>query len=690
MATDKGFGGSESFSLNKLQRNSKIALGVSGAALLGLQALPACANPAAPPASIKSISFDRNQQVVVQFANNGSFPAVPHLLDVPGPSHRVVFDFVNASLDRGALPSPQIFTERVAKSLPLVRSVRYQTLTSTPKPTARIVIDLPEKLEVKPKVVKLEEDMVVLSLGEGVDLSAKPVTEEGGPKSFGGQQQNERVAGSQASGSKTLIASAPKPGGHNPAAASQNTSAESTDANELITESAGDTPMSSPSADESAAQGAPVEVSSNSTPVETAPSPGSHVAADSAGDGESNVGTWDWTAGQASQAAEPAVKTAQATSRERNAGSVAASTNASVAKNAAPRAIAQAGSADDSAIQAELHKESGAGSSAAPVELKPAMPEPEETGSGAATRPASAPASAPAPAGAAPVESEPVSAEPEAPAARPTLREAPVPGSAQSQPIDVTGDDSDAPAPVLQKRVPPKRAAAPVKKEEPIEQEVRTETADQAPEAEVDGPGAGVSADNKAQAKDVYNKAVQAHLSGKLDEAIAAYQKALTINPEFSQAHCNLGLIYNQQHNYAKALSEFRKSLAINPRDAITYNGIGAALRAQKDMLGAIKNWQTAVSLDPKLATAHYNLGTAYEIQKEPDKALESYKQAVKNDYRLGEAYYRMGLIMEKKHLTDEASAQYERALKVANNAEFSEDARQRLATLTNQKRAKR
>ena len=224
---------------------------------------------------------------------------------------------------------------------------------------------------------------------------------------------------------------------------------------------------------------------------------------------------------------------------------------------------------------------------------------------------------------------------------------------------------------------------------------------DQAPEQEIDGPaskmslpensqGSKTTAESKAEAKAAYNKAVQAHLAGKLPEAISEYQNALTLNPEFSQAHCNLGLIFNQQHNYAKALSEFRKALAINPKDAITYNGIGAALRAEKDMVGAIKNWQTAVSLDPKLATAHYNLGTAYEMQKDVDRAMESYRQAVKNDYRLGEAYYRMGLIMERKHLTEEATEQYSRALKVASNAEFSEDARQRLASLSNKKSAKR
>jgi tetratricopeptide (TPR) repeat protein len=188
--------------------------------------------------------------------------------------------------------------------------------------------------------------------------------------------------------------------------------------------------------------------------------------------------------------------------------------------------------------------------------------------------------------------------------------------------------------------------------------------------------------DKTKLARDSYNLAVKAHLSGKLSEAIVAYKNAIAANPELAEAHSNLGLIYNQQHKYELAVSEFQKALAVNPKDAITYNGIGAALRAQKDLSGAIKNWLTAVSLDPKLATAHYNLGVAYELQRDYDRSLTSYEEAIKCDYRLGEAYYRMGMILEKRHRIEDARAKFKAALKASENADYSADARQRLALL--------
>ncbi|MBP9092849.1 tetratricopeptide repeat protein [bacterium] len=190
----------------------------------------------------------------------------------------------------------------------------------------------------------------------------------------------------------------------------------------------------------------------------------------------------------------------------------------------------------------------------------------------------------------------------------------------------------------------------------------------------------------KIQARRFFNKAVKEHLSGQLAQAIADYKAALAIDPELGDAHSNLGLAYNQQHNYANALAEFRKALAVNPSDAITYNGVGAALRAQKDVPGAIKNWETSVKLNPKLAVAHYNLGTAYESQGDLDRAMVSYESATRNDQRLGEAFYRMGLIMMKKHKSEEAKEQFKRALKISENSDYSEDARLKLAVISKAK----
>lgn len=480
---------------------------LSLAALLAVQTASAASAETLP---IKKISVDASKQLVVEFGGTaGSFPASPHVLDLPGPNHRVVLDFTDAIIDKTSLPSSDELSTAVIQSLPFVKSVRYSNLENAPTPTARIVLDVPEDSKFKPRVVKLEEGVITISLGD-------------------------ELPGATASGAPAVTPIS----------------------------DAGETPIGDAT---TAAQAQPV---TDTTPVA------------STSNSSTNPG-WDWSGGQnvSSPSDTPTLKPALAT-------------------GIAPTEVAAA----------------PADSAPSPIGL--------------------APDSAPTPSAA---------AEPTAEAVAPT------PESAAAPPIEPAGSSTSAPV-------------------------------ETAPVAE---------GDKKLLSVKRYNAAVQFHLQGKLQEAIAEYKSALLANPALSEAHSNLGLIYNQQHNYAQALAEFRKALAINPKDAITYNGIGAALRAEKDLLGAIKNWQTAVSLDGKLATAHYNLGTAYEIQKEYDKALSSYTSAVKNDYRLGEAYYRMGLIMERKRRPDDAAEQFQEALKVSGDSEYSEDARQRLAFLNQSKKGK-
>lgn len=528
-------------------------VGVAG--LLGVLATQSALAEDGASLPIKRIFVDESRQVVVEFApKEGAFPAVPHVLDLPGPNHRVVFDFADATVDRASLPPAEELSAAVAKSLPFVKSLRYSNLSNTAKPTARVVLDLPENVKVKPRVVKLEEGQITISLGE--------------------ESQSPEVALSDGSG------------------------AQGSDAVTGATDAQPSSTLSGP----------------QTNAVVSAPAAGDATA--------STPQAWDWSAGGQSSptvAAQPAVE----------------STTPAPAAGELP--------------------------AAAEPELKPAIPV------AGATQVTEIPASAP-------VEQSTPAPAVESPAVQPVADSAPI--------AEATSVSQGVPAsePAAQEAATPSaEAALPEAKQTQPSQEPGAASAEQPRDAE--------SKNSSLEAVKRYNRAVQAHLSGKLVDAVSEYQAALKLNPNLSEAHSNLGLIFNQQHNYAQALSEFRKALAINPRDAITYNGIGAALRAQKDLLGAIKNWQTAVSLDPQLATAHYNLGTAYEIQKDYDKALESYKQAVKNDYRLGEAYYRMGLIMERRHRTEEAAEQFSQALKVSSNSEYSEDARQRLAFLTQSKK---
>ncbi len=572
-----------------LMKIGSISLALSGIAL-ATTAAPSVFAAGTKPLPIERIGLDNARQLVIQFASQpGAFPSVPNVLDLPGPNHRVVVDFVDATIDKAKIPSVDDIKTAMSKVLPVINGIRYSILPNAAKPTARIVIDLPEDLKITARVVKLEESSVTINLGEAVQNLVVP-----------------------SKSSKSNVSSLPATQSNSPGTVAT-TRFEAVETVPVVPPAFSQTTVS--------ADGETVALKPEQKLEDPkAPIAGTKTSASS--------GSWDWNT-PADNAL--ATKIAETKSIEQD-----------VVKS--PKELANPAAVNTAPVKQMAEAEPV--TTAAPVDVSPAAVTNvvnEETKS--VTRTTEAPAQTPA--------QTPVETTTEAPTPKAEMTEV-QPTSAQVD-AAVSGKTTSAPAPDG--------------------------------DAAVVTPEAPKSASSTALAVKLYNAAVRNHLSGKLAEAINDYKGALAANPSLAEAHSNLGLIYNQQHNYAGALGEFHKALAINPKDAITYNGIGAALRAEKDLPGAIRNWQTAVDIDPKLATAHYNLGTAFEIQKDYDRALEAYKDAVENDYRLGEAYYRMGLINQRKNRLEDAATQFKEALKVSPNSEYTEDAKKQLAAMKIQKK---
>jgi len=51
------------------------------------------------------------------------------------------------------------------------------------------------------------------------------------------------------------------------------------------------------------------------------------------------------------------------------------------------------------------------------------------------------------------------------------------------------------------------------------------------------------------------------------DKAIAAYERALELDPRYPNAHYNLGLIYEHRRDWANARRMFEQALRVNPAD---------------------------------------------------------------------------------------------------------------------------
>jgi tetratricopeptide (TPR) repeat protein len=115
-------------------------------------------------------------------------------------------------------------------------------------------------------------------------------------------------------------------------------------------------------------------------------------------------------------------------------------------------------------------------------------------------------------------------------------------------------------------------------------------------------------------------------------EAIAAYKNVLQIDPLHAAAYINLGTLYYNRQDYARAESHYRKAVEVDPRYALAYFDLGNVLDETGRVEEAITAYKTALQLAPTYADAYYNLALAYEKTRQPRPALRHWRAYVRLD----------------------------------------------------------
>jgi tetratricopeptide (TPR) repeat protein len=90
--------------------------------------------------------------------------------------------------------------------------------------------------------------------------------------------------------------------------------------------------------------------------------------------------------------------------------------------------------------------------------------------------------------------------------------------------------------------------------------------------------------------------------SKKLDDAIAAYKKAIEMNPKFGQPYRNLGIIYYRLGKYEVAIQLYKKSIDLleaKEDKGISWNRLGDAYRRLGDYGNALAAYQKASEMAP-------------------------------------------------------------------------------------------
>lgn len=106
------------------------------------------------------------------------------------------------------------------------------------------------------------------------------------------------------------------------------------------------------------------------------------------------------------------------------------------------------------------------------------------------------------------------------------------------------------------------------------------------------------------------------------EDAPAAYQRALEMDPDHSDAHVNLGRLLQEAGEYDNAEKHYRAALESEPENVLAAFNLGTLLEDMGRIHDAIAAYKNASSF----ADAHYNLSRLYELVGEHSEALKHLK----------------------------------------------------------------
>jgi lipoprotein NlpI len=159
------------------------------------------------------------------------------------------------------------------------------------------------------------------------------------------------------------------------------------------------------------------------------------------------------------------------------------------------------------------------------------------------------------------------------------------------------------------------------------------------------------------------NRGVTYDHKGDHDRAIADYTEAIRIKPDYAAAFNNRGLAYYSKGDYDSAIADYAAAIRLAPNYTAAFNNRGLAYVLKENYEAAIADCTEAIRLDPKAANPHRHRAAAFVGKGDFDRALTDVEEAIRLNPKYASAYATRGVVFEKKGDLTRALADFNQAL---------------------------
>ena len=152
---------------------------------------------------------------------------------------------------------------------------------------------------------------------------------------------------------------------------------------------------------------------------------------------------------------------------------------------------------------------------------------------------------------------------------------------------------------------------------------------------------------------------------GKEEEALAACDEAIRLDPAHADAYNNKGTVLQDLGRYEEAIIAYDEAIRLDPTFADAYNNKGNALQDLRQYKEAIIAYDEAIRLDPSSALAYENKGNALGLLGRYEEAIVAYDEAIRLNPTDADIYYNKGVRLHDLGQYKEAIVAYDEVIQL-------------------------
>ncbi|ULP71820.1 Serine/threonine-protein kinase C [Nodularia sphaerocarpa UHCC 0038] len=154
----------------------------------------------------------------------------------------------------------------------------------------------------------------------------------------------------------------------------------------------------------------------------------------------------------------------------------------------------------------------------------------------------------------------------------------------------------------------------------------------------------------------------------KYQEALAAYDQAIQIQPDYVEAWSGRGFVLRNLQRYPEAIASFDKALQLDNNSPEVWNAKGETFSNLQQYNNAIQSYEKAIELQSNYYEAWYSKGLAFHNLKQYDDAITAYETAIEFKPDYSQAWYSLGNSLFNLNRFDYALKAYDKAVQYRPN----------------------